>query len=132
MLVRSKGLASHSLLCPVVAPEHGHQRDWGRAEAEESPRVALLQGLDRLRAFLALMLRSELAKHEREEGAQAVKTLQQSNAGTFLSLGAALIALMALFWRYHRTEQRWDASRLERTSTKQRTITSPGSPTAAC
>ena len=48
----------------------------------------------------------ELAKHELEEGVQAAKTLQQSNVGTFLSLGAALIALLALFWRYHRTEQR--------------------------
>jgi hypothetical protein len=51
-------------------------------------------------------LRDELARHNRIEGADAVKILQRSNAGTFLSLGGALIALLALFWRYHRTEQR--------------------------
>ena len=37
---------------------------------------------------------------------EAVKILQQSRAGTFLSLAGALIALLALFWRYHRTAQR--------------------------
>ena len=45
-------------------------------------------------------------EHRRIEGAEAVKILQQSRAGTFLSLAGALIALLALFWRYHRTAQR--------------------------
>jgi diguanylate cyclase (GGDEF)-like protein len=49
-------------------------------------------------------MRSELAMHDRKEGARAVRILQQTRLWTLLSLGGALTALLALFWRFRRTE----------------------------
>jgi hypothetical protein len=50
------------------------------------------------------LMRKELAKHDRKEGAQAVEILRQTTLWTFLSLGGALMTLLALFWRFRRTE----------------------------